>query len=211
MEEDNYVCGDTVDILRVFATNERLHCSDDIETVFYSSLTDSKISDHLICYSCGDNVPDECFKKYIDEKAIHSQVFPTCTLEKCAKNERKKCSADLWICLLRNSWRDCRKVYRADVDNPRLRMTKVGQSKLFKTMARRLDIFPHLQFFLCFSSKNWEILHIYGQIPEISFFEEKESKNWKWGKVANLRAIVLNNILWPTLTILNLGLSTSAL
>ena len=44
----------------------------------------------LVCYSCGIKVPNECFVKYVNEKAIHSQLFPTCTLQHCGKNSSKK-------------------------------------------------------------------------------------------------------------------------
>ena len=41
-------------------------------------------------YSSGSIVSNESFSKYIEEKSIHSQVFPTCTIEYCAKNHAKK-------------------------------------------------------------------------------------------------------------------------
>ena len=83
-----YVFGDRVDVLRKFACNERLHCSDDIETVCYSGLTDMALED-AICYACGEKLSLEIFSKYIEEKAIHSQVFPTCGMERCKKFNAK--------------------------------------------------------------------------------------------------------------------------
>ena len=71
-------------------SNERLHCSDDVETTYYSALMDSNVEADLVCYSCGNKVPVDCFVKYVQEKAVHSQVFPTCTIQHCAKDPRKK-------------------------------------------------------------------------------------------------------------------------
>ena len=38
IDESTYVCGDRVDVLRKFACDEKIHCTDDIETVYYSGL-----------------------------------------------------------------------------------------------------------------------------------------------------------------------------
>ena len=62
----------------------------DIETVYYSGLLDSTIQSPMICYACGDKVSDESFIKYVDEKKMHSIVFPTCGIDMCNKNNAKK-------------------------------------------------------------------------------------------------------------------------
>ena len=62
----------------------------DIETVYYSGLLDSTIQSPMICYACGDKVSDESFIKYMDEKKMHSIVFPTCGIDMCNKNNAKK-------------------------------------------------------------------------------------------------------------------------
>ena len=38
IEESSYVCGDRVDVLRRFSVNEKIHCSHDIKTTYYSGL-----------------------------------------------------------------------------------------------------------------------------------------------------------------------------
>ena len=52
IDESTYVCGDRVDFLRRFACNEKIHCRDDIETVYYSGLADMAIEE-VICHVCG--------------------------------------------------------------------------------------------------------------------------------------------------------------
>ena len=44
----------------------------------------------MICYACGDEVTNESFIKYVDEKKVHSIVFPTCGIDMCNKNNAKK-------------------------------------------------------------------------------------------------------------------------
>ena len=88
IDESTYVCGDRVDVLRKFACNERIHCTDDIETVYYSGLADMALED-VICYGCGVKLSSEYMGKYIEEKAMHSQVFPTCGKERCTKFNTK--------------------------------------------------------------------------------------------------------------------------
>ena len=84
------ICDDRVDILRKFSVNEKIHCSNDIDTVYYPGLLDSTIQSPIICYACGEKVSDESFIKYIDEKKMHSIVFPTCGVDMCDKNNAKK-------------------------------------------------------------------------------------------------------------------------
>ena len=79
-----------MDILRRFSVNEKIHCFNGIETVYYSGLLDSAIQSPMICYACGDRVSDESFIKYVDEKKMHSIVFPTCGIYMCNKNNAKK-------------------------------------------------------------------------------------------------------------------------
>ena len=62
----------------------------DIETVYYSGLLDSTIQSPMICYACSDKVSDESFIKYVDEKKMHSIVFPTFGIDICNKNNAKK-------------------------------------------------------------------------------------------------------------------------
>ena len=62
----------------------------DIETVYYSGLLDSTIQSTMICYACGDKVSDESFIKYVDEKKIHSIVFPTCGISICATKTMRR-------------------------------------------------------------------------------------------------------------------------
>ena len=88
IKDSFYVCGDRVDILRKFACNERIHCSNHIEIVYYSGLADMAIED-VICYACGEKLSLELFGKYIEEKAINSQVFPTCGKDRCKKYNTK--------------------------------------------------------------------------------------------------------------------------
>ena len=57
-------------------------------TVYYSGLADMAIED-VICYACGAELSTECMGKYIEEKSIHSQVFPTCGMERCKKFNTK--------------------------------------------------------------------------------------------------------------------------
>ena len=60
--------------------------------VYYSGLTDMGLED-AICYACGEKFSLEIFSKYIEEKAINSQVFPTNGMERCkkfSKSGRKK-------------------------------------------------------------------------------------------------------------------------
>ena len=45
--------------------------------------------EEVICYACGVKLSSECIGKYIEEKAIHSQVFLTCGQERCAKFDTK--------------------------------------------------------------------------------------------------------------------------
>ena len=40
-------------------------------------------------YACGDKLSTECMSKYIEDKSIHSQVFPTCGMERCKKFNTK--------------------------------------------------------------------------------------------------------------------------
>ena len=62
-----------------------------IETVYYSGLLDSTIQSPMICcYACGDKISDKSFIKYVDEKKMHSIVFPTCGIDMCNKNNAKK-------------------------------------------------------------------------------------------------------------------------
>ena len=57
--------------LKKFAFNERMHCTDDIETVYYSGLTDMAISiEDVICYAfmhlvrnCHPNVWESILKR----------------------------------------------------------------------------------------------------------------------------------------------------
>ena len=88
IKDSFYVCGDRVDILTKFACNERIHCSDDIEIVYYSGLADMAIED-VICYACGEKLSLELFGKYIEEVAINSRVFPTCGKDRCKKYNTK--------------------------------------------------------------------------------------------------------------------------
>ena len=90
IDDSTYVCGDRFDVLRKFPCNERLHCSDDIEMVYYSGLADMAIDD-AISYACGVKLSLECFSKYIEQKDIHSEVFPTCDAKGCKKYEKKNC------------------------------------------------------------------------------------------------------------------------
>ena len=70
IEESSYIFGDRVDILQKF-----------------SGLLDSTVQSPMICYACGDKVSDESFIKYVDEKKIHSIVFPTCGIDICKKKQ----------------------------------------------------------------------------------------------------------------------------
>ena len=54
--ESTFRCGDRIDNLKVFAVDERLHCTDDVEKVFYSGLVDSTVGAQPVCYSCGDTL-----------------------------------------------------------------------------------------------------------------------------------------------------------
>jgi len=94
IDDSTYVCGDRFDVLRKFPCNERLHCSDDIEMVYYSGLADMAIED-AICYACGVKLSLEFFSKYI-EKDIYSQVFPTPAFPTCGMERCKKFNAKLF-------------------------------------------------------------------------------------------------------------------
>ena len=63
MHESLYVCGDHVDVLKKFATNEKLHCSDDVEIVYYPALADSKVGAVVVCFSCVTKIPEDIFVK----------------------------------------------------------------------------------------------------------------------------------------------------
>ena len=65
-----------------------MHCTDDIEIIYYSAVADIAIED-VICDASGAKLSSECMGKYIEEKAIHSQVFPTCGQKRCAKFNAK--------------------------------------------------------------------------------------------------------------------------
>ena len=60
-----------MDVLKKFACNERIHCEDDIEIVYYSGLADMAIED-VICYACGDKLSTECMSNVQCEGA-HEQ------------------------------------------------------------------------------------------------------------------------------------------
>ena len=47
------------------------------------------VIEDVICYACGAELSTECMGKYIEEKSIHSQVFPTCGMERCNKFNTK--------------------------------------------------------------------------------------------------------------------------
>ena len=73
IDESKYVCGNRVDVLRKFACNEKIHCTNDIETLYYSDLTDMAI-ENVICYAYGVEL---------------SRVLPTCGKERCTKFNTK--------------------------------------------------------------------------------------------------------------------------
>ena len=56
LKDSTYKCGDRIDVLKVFAVNERMHCTSDVEKPFYSGLVDSTASKTPVCYSCGDEI-----------------------------------------------------------------------------------------------------------------------------------------------------------
>ena len=65
--------------MKLWVTNPKLSCKDDIEAAYYSRLVDK--GDHpLVCYHCGNELNAECHQKYIESKDIHKTVKPTCTL-----------------------------------------------------------------------------------------------------------------------------------
>ena len=72
-----------------------LNCTDDIETTVYSKFVD-EVGCEIPCHYCGSPVSKEALKKYVESKKTHSTVYPTCTVEKCAKKKTHK-------------WRDLKK------------------------------------------------------------------------------------------------------
>ena len=56
LEDSTQKRGDRVDVLKLFAVNERIHCTSDIEKPFYSGLVDSTISKAPVCYSYRDEI-----------------------------------------------------------------------------------------------------------------------------------------------------------
>ena len=61
-----------------------------------AGLADMVIED-AICYACGVKLSLECFSKYIEEKAIRSQVFPTPAFPTCGMERCKKFNAKLFM------------------------------------------------------------------------------------------------------------------
>ena len=67
-----------------------MHCTNDVEKPYYSGLVDSTAERRPVCYSCGDDLNEECFKKYIEQKKSFGTVLPTCSANHCLKNRRKR-------------------------------------------------------------------------------------------------------------------------
>ena len=89
LEDFAWTCGDSIDDTKLWITNPKLTCKDDIEAAYYSKLVDK--GDHpLVCYHCGKDLNVECHQKNIESKDIHKTVKPTCTPDHCAKRPAKK-------------------------------------------------------------------------------------------------------------------------
>ena len=74
IEDSTFKCGECVDVLKVFVVSERMHCTNDVEKPYYSGLVDSTAERPPVCYSCGDDLNEECFKKYIEQKKSYGKV-----------------------------------------------------------------------------------------------------------------------------------------
>ena len=60
-----------------------------METVLYSKFIDKRKYQHLPCFHCGKEIPEQCEKKYIFEKRKYSTVMPTCGIEECLDCHKK--------------------------------------------------------------------------------------------------------------------------
>ena len=77
IEESNFRCGDTVDILDVFVVKKTLQCGDDIESMYHSGLVDGTPNAPLICYACGDTLSTDILETYIEGGVFFLEVYPT--------------------------------------------------------------------------------------------------------------------------------------